>query len=151
MHIKTILAALAAMTATVVAAPVNANATEANIARRGGGEIGYSLCRHQYVVTHEEWRIQVPEAWWKDRFRGDAGAACKAWKRALQSERMCGLRFNDCFELAPGGGSGDKGWLFAKATTCIGPNTPFFENSFQVFDIHKGEKYEIACHHGIHL
>ena len=103
------------------------------------------------VLTHNEWRVQVPTEWWKGKWHGDIEAACHAWKRALDSERMCGLRFNDCFELEVPGGSGEPGWLFSSFTTCIGPNYRYVENAMQVFDVGKGQKREVKCHHGIHL
>jgi len=152
MQLKTLLASLATTAAVASAAPFSNNTTQATrVPRYPKGEIGMDLCRHQYVFTHEEWRMQVPREWWQEKFHKDHNLACRAWKRSLQSERMCGLRFNNCFVLVGGGGSGEEGWLFASATTCIGPMSAYVENAFQVFDVGKGKKREIVCHSGIRL
>ena len=113
------------------------------------GEIGKELCRHHYAVTHEEWIAQVPGEWWKQRYHENADEACRAWRRSLESQRMCGLRINECWEMKERYPSGGPGWLHLRATTCIGPNTVYWENSFQTFAVGAGEDYRpIECAHG---
>jgi hypothetical protein len=114
-------------------------------------EIGKDICRHQYCFFHEEWVIQVPEAWWKTRFHGRVDFACRAWKVALMANSICGFRMTECWQMGALFPSGGIGWLQARLTTCIGPNVARVESTFsQVFDIDT-EAHEIHCWHGMRL
>lgn len=134
-----------------VANPVNTTNDGGHILQRRRGEIGTAVCRHQYCFFHEEWIMQVPEAWWKEKYHGHADQACRAWHTQLEGRGICGLRLNECWEMDKQYPSGEPGWLHARMTTCIGPNMPAVESTYPVlFDI-GNEDHDFYCHHGIRL
>jgi hypothetical protein len=44
--------------------------------------------------------------------------------------------------------TGEVGWLYAQARTCIGKNAGLMSKAFSVFDINKGETHEWNCKYG---
>jgi hypothetical protein len=149
--LATLLGGVSAIPTAPTAATMPSNATAAMMpARPQRGEIGLKICRHNYAFFFEQWIAQVPAEWWEDRYSGDADLACLAWKRALTAQRMCGFRMTECWLIERPGESGEVGWLHMRATTCIGPNTDYFEAAyFQTFAVGGRSGRDVACHHGI--
>jgi hypothetical protein len=118
------------------------------IARRP--EIGTEICRHQYVDPHVEWIVQVPEAWWKNKYEEDDGIACTKWFDYLTANTLCGFRQTECFEVFRQWDRGPpSGWLHSRFITCQDPDIKRIEAAYPLlFDIRE-EYHNHTCRHGI--